>query len=120
MTVLDELLRLEHQGWESLCTGDGATFYTGLMTDDARMVLANGMVMDRDDVASSLADAPPWDGYQIDDAVAVPITDDVATLVYVGTGRRGDSAAFVGAMSSTYVRSEGRWRLALYQQTAMG
>jgi hypothetical protein len=44
--------------------------------------------------------------------------DGAAAVVYVGTGYRdGDQPAFVGVMSSVYVRRDGTWRLALYQQT---
>ena len=48
----------------------------------------------------------------------MPIGEDSAALVYVGTGHRdGDSPSFVGVMTSVYVRRDGRWRLAIYQQT---
>ena len=45
------------------------------------------------------------------------ITDDVAILVYVGTGFRDEGDAFTAVMSSTYVKGSTGWRLALYQQT---
>ncbi|MGH3459027.1 nuclear transport factor 2 family protein [Aeromicrobium sp.] len=112
------LLELEQRGWHSLCDGTGATFYSDLMTDDAVMVLANGAVMDRDAVVASLEHAPPWHSYEINDVRLVDAGEETAALVYVGTGYRdGDQPAFVSLMSSTYVRREGRWRLALYQQT---
>jgi hypothetical protein len=112
------LLDLERRGWDSLCSSTGARFYGELMTDDAIMVLANGAVMDRDAVIASLEHAPPWQGYDIEDVRLVDAGTETAALVYVGTGRRdGDQPAFVGVMSSVYVRQDGRWRLALYQQT---
>ena len=42
---------------------------------------------------------------------------DAAALVYTGRASRDGSADFVALMSSLYVRRDGRWRLALYQQT---
>ena len=113
------LLDLERRGWDSLCDSTGAEFYGDLMTDDGLMVLANGSVMDRDAVVASLEHAPPWQSYDIDDVRARPTPAiDTAAIVYVGTGYRdGDQPAFVGIMSSVYVRQDGRWRLALYQQT---
>jgi hypothetical protein len=37
-----------------------------------------------------------------------------------GTGHReGDAPAFVGAMTSVYVRDGEAWKLALYQQTPL-
>jgi hypothetical protein len=114
-----ELLALENDGWNSLCESTGDTFYGALMTDDAVMVLANGMVMDRDAVMASLAEAPPWDRYDISEVRWPLITEAVAILTYVGRAFRGESEpAFTGPMTSVYVRQGDGWRLALYQQTS--
>jgi hypothetical protein len=111
------LLDLERRGWDSLCAGTGAAFYRELMTDDAVMVLANGAVMDREAVVASFEHATPWVSYDIDDVRLVDAGPDGAVLVYLGTGYRiGDQPAFAGIMSSLYVRRNGDWRLALYQQ----
>ena len=115
-----ELLNLERSGWDSLCNSTGAQFYGDLMTDDGVMVLANGVVMDRDAVIDSLEHAKPWQSYDIDDHRVVGVGPDSAAIVYLGTGyRHGDQPAFVGLMSSVYVRQDGRWRLALFQQTSI-
>ena len=114
------LLDLERSGWDSLCNSTGAQFYGDLMTDDGVMVLANGVVMDRAAVVDSMEHARPWQSYDIDDHRVVAVGPDSAAIVYLGTGyRHGDQPAFVGLMSSVYVRQDGRWRLALYQQTAI-
>lgn len=119
MTVIDDLLELEHAGWKSLCDGSGDQFYGALMTDDAVMVLANAMVMDRATVASALGESPPWARYEITDVRLVEISGDAAALVYTGTGwRDGADEPFVGAMSSVYRRTADGWKLALYQQSA--
>lgn len=116
--VRETLLDLERRGWDSLCDGTGDSFYGELMTDDALMVLANGQVMDRDAVVESLRDAPPWRTYEISDLRFVDAGDDAAAIVYGGRAyRAAQEPAFVGLMSSVYVRREGAWRLALYQQT---
>ncbi len=115
--LYNALLDLERRGWDALCDGTGGKFYGELMTDDAVMVLANGAVMDRDAVVASLEHAPPWVSYDIDDVRLVHAGTDSAAVVYLGTGYRvGDQPAFVGIMSSLYVRRDGEWRLALYQQ----
>jgi hypothetical protein len=114
----EELLALEHAGWKSLCDGTGDTFYGGVMTDDAVMVLANGMVMDRAAVTAALGQSPPWARYEIDDVRLIQISQDTAALVYTGTGwRHGSEEPFVGAMSSVYHRTGDGWKLALYQQS---
>ena len=120
MAIRDELLELERAGWDSLCQSTGAEFYGNVMADDARMVLANGMVMDRHMVMESLADAPAWAGYEIDDPQLIAVGDEVYALVYTGTGRRDGDDDFVGIMTSVYVRQDGAWKLALYQQTPRG
>jgi hypothetical protein len=83
------------------------------------MVLAGGFALDRIGVVESLASAPTWDSYSLDDVAAIPLTPDAATLVYRGTARRGDDDPFVALMASTYVRDADAdgWRLAVYQQT---
>ena len=65
--TLDGLLALEHDGWAALCAGRGAAFYGDVMTADGLMVLANGLVLDRDQVVASPAAEGrmpgPVDGY---------------------------------------------------------
>lgn len=120
MSTLDELIDLERRGWESLCDRTGADFYGRIMTDDGVMVLANGAVLDRDAVAASLNDAPPWARFDLEGERLVTLGADAASLVYLGTAHRdGDEEPFRAAMSSTYVRDGGSWRLALYQQTPL-
>ncbi|MFB1295428.1 nuclear transport factor 2 family protein [Mycobacterium sp. pW049] len=117
--IADDLLELEHAGWRSLCDGSGDAFYGALMTDDAVMVLANGMVMDRATVVAALGQSPPWARYEITDVRLIELSGDTAALVHTGTGwRDGEGEPFVGAMSSVYCRTPDGWKLALYQQSA--
>jgi hypothetical protein len=113
-----ELLELEHRGWEALRDGAGADFYGSTMTEDGVMVLANGVVADRAAVVDSLRDAPRWQRFEIDSPRVVRTGADSAALVYTGRAWR-DAAEepFVGAMVSTYLRSDQGWRLAVYTQT---
>lgn len=113
---IGELLRIEHQGWGSLCAGTGADFYGRIMTKDAVMVLAHGFALDRDAVIASLNDAPTWDRYEITDERLTEIDDSTAILVYRARASRGEQQ-FHALMSSVYTRHDGLWRLAHYQQT---
>lgn len=115
--LTNELLERERAGWDSLCEGTGGDFYGNTMTEDARMVLANGAVMTRDDVIDSLDEAPPWDSYDISDPLLITLSSDVVALVYVGTGHRTEGDDFTGIMTSTYIRDGSDWKLGLYQQT---
>ena len=97
----NELLDLEHAGWRSLCDGTGDRFYGSLMTDDAVMVLANGMVLDRAAVTTALGQSPPWARYDITDVRVIEISADTAALVYTGTAHRdGQPEPFVAAMEA--------------------
>jgi hypothetical protein len=115
--IQTELEELERRGWDSLCEGTADEFYGSVMTEDAVMVLANGMTMDRDDVVEALRGAPTWDRYEIADIRVVPIEPDAAALVYKGTAFRGEAVPVVAVMSSVYRRNGHGWKLALYQQT---
>ncbi|WP_026373320.1 nuclear transport factor 2 family protein [Agrococcus lahaulensis] len=119
MSVLDELLELERAGWRSLCESTGDGFYGRLMTDDGLMVLVDGSVLDRAAVVASLGHAPPWASFEIREPRVVAVGAESAALVYTGVARR-EGMELVARMSSAYVRVDGEWRLALYQQTLAG
>jgi hypothetical protein len=117
---LSTLTNFERQGWDSLTRSQGGDFYGALMTDDAVMVLVNGMVLDRATVASSLNDSPRWDTYELTDERLVQVSDDDAALLYRAPATRaGDPEPFVALMTSVYRLQDGEPRLALYQQTTI-
>lgn len=117
--LLDELVALEHAGWQSLCDGTGAQFYGRIMSDDALMVLANGAIMDRAAVSAALASTRAWEHYEITGARLVSVGAKAAALAYIGTGyRHGTDKPFVGAMSAVYRRDDPGWALVLYEQTS--
>ncbi|MGN6300619.1 MAG: nuclear transport factor 2 family protein [Angustibacter sp.] len=115
---MHHLESLERAGWDALCAGTGGQFYGSLMMPDAVMVLAHGAVLDRDEVVASLDEAPPWTSYQLSDVRRVPLGPEASALVYRGEASR-PGQDFVALMTSCYVRHEGDWRLAVYQQTVM-
>jgi hypothetical protein len=115
-----ELLELEHRGWESLRDGSGADFFGSLMTEDGVMVLANGSVADRAAVVEALRGSPAWARFELDSARVVAAGSDAAVLVYTARAWREESAPpFAAAMTSTYARDGGGWRLAVYTQTPL-
>lgn len=118
--TLARLMALEHEGWRSLTGSAGGDFYGDLMTADAVMVLVNGMVLDRDSIASSLDDSSPWASYELTEERLVGVGDDAAAVVYKASATRdGQPEPFVALMSSVYRLVDGRPRLALYQQTTV-
>jgi hypothetical protein len=118
--LLEDLEGLERRGWDALCDGTGDRFYGALMTEDALMVLANGMAMTRHQVVASLRDSPTWDRYEIQPPKLVTAGKEGAALVYRARAVREGQPPFEALMTSLYVRVMGRWRLALYTQTPVG
>ena len=55
------------------------------MLPDALMVLANGIVMDRDMVVSALSESPPWRTYDIGYVRLIEVDNDNAVR---GVGRK--------------------------------
>lgn len=117
----DEVLDLEHAGWQALATpGGGAEFYGRVLDDTVVFLLPGGMRLDdRTDVVESMTDAA-WDWYRIDDAHVVPLGQDVACVHYRAAAQRGEAPVYEALMSSTYVRRPEGWRLAVHQQTPTG
>src|SRR4029078_3721651 len=116
-TVRHVLLELERAGWDALCNQTGSEYYGELMLPNALMVLANGIVMDRDMVVSALSESPPWRTYDIGDVLLSEVDNGNVVLLSTGTAYgEADEPAVVGAMSSAYHRTDAGWKLALYQQ----
>lgn len=116
MSLYDELVRAETEGWEALTTDAGADYYEEHLTDDAAMAFPFG-VMTRAEAISAMRSSEPWASFAITDARAVELTDDSAVLVYRALAERPGQPPYDAVMSSVYVRREGRWLLAFHQQT---
>ena len=64
--------------------------------------------MDKGDVVKAMADADPWESFEIHDPALVPIRDDAAGLVYEATGRRvSDGYVYRANILSVYGRTTG-------------
>lgn len=115
---LDEVVRLEVRGWEALSTGpaEATAFYRDVLHDDVVMLLPGGLVLRGADAVLPTLGADPWRGFAIADPEVRSPTPDVALLTYTVTAHRG-GPAYEALVTSVYVRRDGRWRLALHQQT---
>ncbi len=113
------LIELEEQGWQALSTeGDaGKEFYSSVLSNDALMLFPGGMLIDgKEKILESLA-AQPWKSYQIDNPRVISLSENIGVLVYRVTAQRESSDPYVALISSTYVLSDGTWKLVLHQQT---
>ncbi len=115
---LATLLELEERGWQALSSDAGRTFYAEHLAADAALIVP-GMVLDKDTWLDALRSPRPWAEHRLEAARLVSLTADCATLVYRATARRAGEAAYVALISSTYVRRDGRWLLAVHQQTPL-
>lgn len=116
MSLRDELIGLERLFWESAGNPD---FYQDRFADEGVMAFHVG-VMTKPDVVASMAGAPEWASYTIDDPLVIEISDDVASLTYTTVAFSHDSAeAYRAALTSVYARRDGEWVLVLHHQTPL-
>lgn len=110
----EQIMEIEESFWEN--SGDQG-FYEDHVADNGRFVLSMG-VMDKDEVVASMADADPWESFEIHDPTQVEINDGVVGLVYEGTGRRdAGSDDYRANILSVYKKTGDQWQLILHQQT---
>jgi uncharacterized protein (TIGR02246 family) len=114
--VTAELEELERRGWGALSGPGGADFYEDLMADDGVMVFP-GMILDKATTLTAIADAPPWQSFELADVQVIQGTPDSGIVTYRATAHRADEEPYRALMSSVYARRQRRWRLLLHQQT---
>jgi hypothetical protein len=114
----DEVVELERAGWRALATGGDAAadFYEAVLADPMLMLLPGGMELDDRSAAVEAMRGPPWDHYELGPVRTLALGADAVAVTYRATARRGD-VEYDALFNSTYVRVDGRWRLALHQQT---
>ena len=121
MGAHDDLLALEDEGWKALSTGGdaAAAFYGRVLDDDVAFLLPGGLKVDDRAKAVEMMGGQPWDWYRIVDARVLPLGEGAAAVLYTAEARRGDEPVYSALMSSTYVRRDGGWRLAVHQQSPL-
>ena len=113
----EELLALEREGWEALSGTAGAAYYQEHMADDGVMVFGGGILMSKADVLASIARVAPWTRFRIEAPRASALGADSGALTYRAVAQRAGQPEFRALISSVYVRRNGRWLLALHQQS---
>ena len=111
-----ELEELERRGWEALSGTSGAEFYDELMADDGLMVFP-GVVLDKPATISAIADAPPWETFEMSEVRIIEASVEAAMVTYRATAQRGGQSPYRALFTSVYARRDSRWRLMLHQQT---
>lgn len=110
----EELWALEERFW----LGD-ALFYEQRLAVDARMVFPQPMgMMGRAQILASIESGKRWRRVEFADQHLVAPAEGTAVLIYAVAADRGSAAsAYRAQCSSVYVRSAGRWQLAVHHQT---
>ena len=116
MSTSEEVLGLEREAWRVLSTDGAAAFYDRVLADDVLMLLPGGLVIDdRQAVVDSMS-GPPWDRFELAEERVLELNDQTAVVAYRAIAHRSDQD-YEAWFNSTYVRSDGEWKLALHQQT---
>ncbi|MBD2256117.1 nuclear transport factor 2 family protein [Pseudanabaena sp. FACHB-2040] len=119
MTMTQDLIALEEQGWQALSSAGeaGKRFYSSVLRDDAVMLFPGGMRLDgKEKILAALA-AQPWQSFQIEESQVISFSENASAVVYKVTAQREGGDPYVALINSTYVRREGTWQLVLHQQT---
>lgn len=116
MATLEELLALEQRGADSMVAGTAAEFYADVLTEDAVLVVP-GMILDRATFISSMNREPDMRELRIEDPRVVELGAGAAVLLYRAVASLPDGGGWTSFMNSTYVRTDGGWKLAYHQQT---
>ncbi len=117
--MMQDLIELEEQGWQALSSEGEASkkFYSSVLRDDAIMLFPGGMLVDGKEKILGSLDTQPWKSFQIEELQVISLSENAAVLVYKVTAQREGSDPYVALITSTYVLSDGRWKLVLHQQT---
>ena len=117
---LAEILDVERAVWSALVAGD-ADADADLLADDFLGVYSTGLAGKSEHVGQ-LAGGPTVADYDLSDAAAVVLSDDLALLSYRArwSPRRGGRTEAVETMyvTSIWRRADGRWRNIFSQDTS--
>jgi hypothetical protein len=116
MSVAEQLIALEREGWDALVAGEGGRYYREHLTDDALMAFSFG-VLTRAATIEAMESAPPWERYEIADPQVVALSEDSGIVVYEVVARRPREEPYCAVASTTFVRDGGGWHVAFHQQS---
>ncbi len=110
----EELAKIERGFWVH---GNDPDYYRNNMVDSGLAVLEPG-VMSRSQAIDMTSISKPWADVEMSDLRVMTLCADCVALIYTADGHRPDNQeAYRARVVSTYLRRDGRWQLALHQQT---
>lgn len=117
--MMQDLIELEEQGWLALSSEGEASkkFYSSVLHNDVIVLFPGGMLINgKEKILESLA-AQPWKSFQIEEPQVISLSENAGVLIYRVTAQREGSDPYVALITSTYLLSDGTWKLILHQQT---
>jgi hypothetical protein len=119
-TTTHEIIDLETRSWEVLAIGgeECAAYYDDVLDSDPVMLMPGGLrLTDRESMVQSMS-GPPWLDYRLEEMRVTELGPDAAVVTYGAVARRDpDAEPYTAFMSSTYIRRDDGWKLAVHQQT---
>lgn len=110
----------EHWDAEKRFWLDGPDFYKDRMAPAALMVFPAPVgLLEGKAIVDGLRQGPRWQSVDFSETAEAALGDTVV-LAYRATGRRQGAEPYTALCSSTYVRTEGGWKLLSHQQTPAG
>ena len=116
MSVHDELVALEREAIRHMVAGTAADFYRDILTDDALLVVP-GAILDGPTFLEGLEGEPEMRTLELHDPRVIELGQDGAVLLYRAVATLPGGGTWTSMMNTTYVRRDGRWRVAYHQQT---
>jgi hypothetical protein len=112
--VQEELLNLEKGFWEK---GNDPNYFREHMADSGLAILEPGIIS-KGEAIDMTSISKPWSDVEFSEVRLYPLCVDCTALIYTADGHRPDNGeAYRSRVCSTYVRRDGRWQIALHQQT---
>ena len=83
------------------------------------MVLPIVGLLDRSAAIASMAAAPAWASFALDEPRVIMLDETNAVLVYRATAQRSGEPKYRALMSTTYTHRPEGWRIVFHQQTVI-
>jgi len=120
--LLQELTALEKQSWEATLTDD-KDFFRDFLAPEAKGMLADGSIIDRDGIIKNLDDLHVKK-YTMGKGSLLRVSQDAVMLLYPASYEavhKGVEEKFSAVNSSAlYVQRGGKWKQLFYQETPTG
>ena len=96
--------------------GNDRGFYADYLADNARAILAGGVLDKEAILASMTGERAPFAALRIEETIVRPIGDRAGVVSYRAVYDR-DGREYTVVATTVYEKHDGRWRGVVYQQT---